>query len=203
RGGAGGTLIEDVIFSQEETAAEIHDPYYITGLKMLIPAILKFNDDAKFAERVPPAVRGDEIWCQLFSEPSSGSDSAGIRTASVKQGDEWVINGQKVWNSGAAHADYGLLITRTDPDQPKHKGLTAFWLKMDTPGLEVRPIHTMGNDSELNEVFLDDVRIPDDQRVGAVNDGWSVVLATLMNERAAIGQSNGLTWSDMMDVAST
>ena len=88
RGGAGGTLIEDVIFSQEETAAEIHDPYYITGLKMLIPAIHKFNDDAKFAERVPPAVRGDEIWCQLFSEPSSGSDSAGIRTAAVRQGDE-------------------------------------------------------------------------------------------------------------------
>jgi alkylation response protein AidB-like acyl-CoA dehydrogenase len=154
RGGAGGTQIEDVIFSQEETNAEIHDPYYITGLKMLIPAIHQFNDDAKFAERVPPAVRGDEIWCQLFSEPSSGSDSAGIRTASVKQGDEWVINGQKVWNSGAAHADYGLLITRSDPDQPKHKGLTAFWLKMDTPGLEVRPIKTMGGDSELNEVFL-------------------------------------------------
>ncbi len=203
QGGAGGTLIEDVIFSQEETAAEIHDPYYITGLKMLIPAILKFNSDPKSAARVPPAVRGEEIWCQLFSEPSSGSDSAGIRTLAVREGDDWVINGQKVWNSGAAHADYGLLITRTDPDQPKHKGLTAFWLKMDTPGLEVRPIKTMGGDSELNEVFLDDVRVPDDQRVGAVNDGWSVVLATLMNERAAIGQSNGLTWSDMMDLAAT
>jgi alkylation response protein AidB-like acyl-CoA dehydrogenase len=202
-GGAGGTQIEDVIFSQEETNAEIHDPYFITGLKMLIQAIRQFNSDTKFAERVPLAVRGEEIWCQLFSEPSSGSDSAGIRTASVKQGDEWVINGQKVWNSGAAHADYGLLITRSDPDQPKHKGLTAFWLKMDTPGLEVRPIKTMGGDSELNEVFFDDVRIPDDQRVGAAGDGWSVVLATLMNERAAIGQSNGLTWSDMMDLAAS
>jgi alkylation response protein AidB-like acyl-CoA dehydrogenase len=201
RGGAGGTLIEDVIFAQEETAAEIHDPYFITGLKMLIPAMLQFDANAKALERVPPAVRGEEVWCQLFSEPSSGSDSAGIRTLAVREGDEWVINGQKVWNSGAAHADYGLLMTRTDPDQPKHKGLTAFWVKMDTPGLEVRPIKTMGGDSELNEVFFDEVRIPDDQRVGAVNDGWSVVIATLMNERAAIGQSNGLTWSDMMDLA--
>ncbi|MBV1918050.1 MAG: acyl-CoA dehydrogenase family protein [Sphingomonadaceae bacterium] len=202
-GGAGGTQIEDVIFSQEETAAGIHDPYYITGLKMLIPAIRKFNDDPKSLARVPPAVRGEEIWCQLFSEPASGSDSAGLRTMAVRDGDEWAINGQKVWNSGAAHADYGLLITRTDPDKPKHKGLTAFWLKMDTPGLEVRPIKTMGGDSELNEVFFDDVRIPDDQRVGEVDDGWSVVITTLMNERAAIGQSAGLTWSDMMDLGAS
>ncbi len=202
-GGAGGTQIEDVIFSQEEIAAGVHDPYHITGLKMLIPALRQFNNDPKSLERVPRAVRGEEVWCQLFSEPSSGSDSAGLRTTAVRDGDEWVINGQKVWNSGAAHSDYGMLITRTDPDKPKHKGLTAFWLRMDTPGVDVRPIKTMGGDSELNEVFLDDVRIPDDQRVGEVNEGWSVVIATLMNERAAIGGSAGLTWSDMMELAAS
>lgn len=202
-GGAGGTQIEDVIFSQEEIGAGVHDPYHITGLKMLIPALRQFNNDPKSLERVPLAVRGEEVWCQLFSEPSSGSDSAGLRTTAVRDGDEWAINGQKVWNSGAAHSDYGMIITRTDPDKPKHKGLTAFWLRMDTPGVDVRPIKTMGGDSELNEVFLDDVRIPDDQRVGEVNDGWSVVIATLMNERAAIGGSAGLTWSHMMELAAS
>ena len=201
QGGAGGTTIEASIFAQEELRAGLRFTYFMTGLEMLLPALLRFNTDEESRALVPPAVRGDTIWCQLFSEPSSGSDSAGIRAAAVPDGDEWVINGQKVWNSGAQISDYGMLMTRTDPSVPKHKGLTAFWVKMDTPGLDVRPIKMMSGDSELNEVFLTDVRIPDAQRVGGVGDGWKVIIATLMNERAAIGAGGGLGWADIMNLA--
>ena len=201
RGGAGGTQIEEAIFNQEEARAGIQFTYFMTGLHMLLPAILEFSSDAASLARVPPAVRGQEIWCQLFSEPSSGSDSAGIRTAAVRDGDDWVLNGQKVWNSGAQIADYGMIVARTDPDVPKHKGLTAFWLDMKTPGVEVRPIKMMSGDNELNEVFLTDVRIPDNQRVGEVGGGWKVVISTLMNERAALGSGTGLSWRDVMKLA--
>ena len=201
QGGSGGTTIEASIFAQEELNAGLRFTYFMTGLEMLLPALLRFNTDPLSRALVPPAVRGDTIWCQLFSEPSSGSDSAGIRTSAVPDGDEWVINGQKVWNSGAQISDYGMLMTRTDPSVPKHKGLTAFWVKMDTPGLEVRPIMMMSGDAELNEVFLTDVRIPDAQRVGGVGDGWKVIIATLMNERAAIGAGGGLGWAEIMKLA--
>lgn len=200
-GGAGGTAIEEAIFNQEESRAGLQFTYFMTGLHMLLPALLEHNRDDLSLARVPPAVRGEEIWCQLFSEPSSGSDSAGIRTAAVCDGDDWVINGQKVWNSGAQIADYGMLLARTDPDVPKHKGLTVFWLDMKTPGIEVRPIRMMSGDSELNEVFLSDVRIPDRQRVGEVNGGWKVVISTLMNERAALGSGTGLNWRDIIALA--
>jgi len=202
-GGAGGSMIDEAIFAQEEANAGLHLPYFVTGLKMLLPALLEHSDSEKARARIAPAVRGEEIWCQLFSEPSSGSDSAGIRTSAVRDGDEWVINGQKVWNSGAAFAEYGMMIARTDPGKPKHKGLTAFWLNMKTPGVDVRPIKTMAGDSELNEVFLEDLRIPDDQRIGEVDGGWKVVISTLMNERAAIGGSAGLNWGDMIELASS
>lgn len=201
QGGAGGTTIEASIFAQEELKAGLRFTYFMTGLEMLLPALLQFSKDEAARSLVPPAVRGDTIWCQLFSEPSSGSDSAGIRTAAVRDGDEWVINGQKVWNSGAQISDYGLMMTRTDPTLPKHKGLTAFWLKMDTPGVDVRPIMMMSGDAELNEVFLTDVRLPDSQRVGAVGEGWKVIISTLMNERAAIGAGGGLGWADIMKIA--
>ncbi len=205
RGGGGGTQIEEAIFNQEEARAGIQFTYFMTGLHMLLPALMEFSSDAASLARVPPAVRGEEIWCQLFSEPSSGSDSAGIRTAAVRDGPgdngDWVINGQKVWNSGAQIADYGMLITRTDPDVPKHKGLTAFWLDMKTPGVEVRSIRMMSGDNELNEVFLTDVRIPDNQRVGEAGGGWKVVISTLMNERASLGTGTGLGWRDIMALA--
>ena len=200
-GGAGGTTIEATIFAQEELAAGLRFNYFRTGLEMLLPALLRFADAETCQVLVPPAVRGDTIWCQLFSEPSSGSDSAAVRTAAVRDGDDWVINGQKVWNSGAHIADYGLLMTRTDPSLPKHKGLTAFWVKMDQPGIEVRPIMMMSGDAELNEVFLTDLRVSDAQRVGAVGDGWNVIISTLMNERAAIGAGGGLGWADIMKIA--
>jgi alkylation response protein AidB-like acyl-CoA dehydrogenase len=200
-GGAGGTAIDEAIFNQEEARAGVQFTYFMTGLNMLLPALLEHNRDQASLARVPPAVRGQEIWCQLFSEPASGSDSAGARCAAVRDGDDWVINGQKVWNSGAQIADYGMLLARSDPDVPKHKGLTVFWLDMKTPGVEVRPIRMMSGDNELNEVFLTDVRIPDSQRVGEAGGGWKVVISTLMNERAALGAGTGLNWRDIMALA--
>jgi alkylation response protein AidB-like acyl-CoA dehydrogenase len=200
-GGSDGTALQEAIFAEEEARAGLTFTYFMTGLQMLLPALLKFNTDPASLAQVPPAVRGDTIWCQLFSEPGAGSDSAAARTLARRDGDAWVINGQKVWNSGAQIADYGMVVTRTDPDQPKHKGLTVFWLDMKTPGVEVRPIMMMSGDNELNEVFLTDVRLPDSQRVGEVGEGWKVIIATLMNERAAIGGGTGLNWRDIMKLA--
>jgi alkylation response protein AidB-like acyl-CoA dehydrogenase len=200
-GGAGGTPMQEAIFSQEETRAGVLFTYFMTGLQMLLPALLQHNSDPASLALVPPAVRGETIWCQLFSEPFSGSDSAAARCMAVRDGDSWVLNGQKVWNSGAQIADYGMVVTRTDPDAPKHKGLSVFWLDMKTPGVEVRPIMMMSGDNELNEVFLTDVRLPDSQRVGAVGDGWKVIIATLMNERASLGAGTGLSWRDIMALA--
>jgi alkylation response protein AidB-like acyl-CoA dehydrogenase len=201
RGGAGGTSIEEAIFNQEEARAGVQFTYFMTGLHMLLPALMEHSKDEASLARVAAAVRGDEIWCQLFSEPSSGSDSAATRTMAVLDGDHWVLNGQKVWNSGAQASDYGMVIARSDANVPKHKGLSAFWLDMKTPGLVVRPIKMMSGDSELNEVFLEDVRIPANQIIGAPGDGWKVVISTLMNERAALGSGTGLTWRDIMEVA--
>jgi alkylation response protein AidB-like acyl-CoA dehydrogenase len=200
-GGSAGTAMEEAIFGQEEARAGLQFNYFRTGLEMLLPALLEHNADEAALARVPPAVRGDEIWCQLFSEPASGSDSAAARCAAVKDGDGWVINGQKVWNSGAQIADYGMLVARTNPELPKHKGLTVFWLDMKTPGVEVRPIRMMSGDSELNEVFLTDVRLPDSQRVGEVGGGWKVIITTLMNERASLGSGTGLNWRDIVALA--
>jgi alkylation response protein AidB-like acyl-CoA dehydrogenase len=200
-GGSGGTNIQEAIFNQEETRAGVQFTYFMTGLHFLLPALLEHNKDELTLSLIPSAVRGDKIWCQLFSEPSSGSDSAAARCAAVRDGDGWVINGQKVWNSGAQASDYGLLLTRTNPDVPKHKGLTVFWVDMTAPGLEVRPIKMMSGDAELNEVFLTDVRVPDSQRVGEIDGGWAVVISTLMNERAALGSGTGLSWRDVMALA--
>ncbi|MGH6965504.1 MAG: acyl-CoA dehydrogenase family protein, partial [Phenylobacterium sp.] len=139
---------------------------------------------------LPPLASGEEIWCQLFSEPAGGSDLAGLRTKAEPANDgsgDWIINGSKVWTSGAQHSQWGLLITRTDPNVPKHKGLTMFFLSMDSPGVEVRPIKQANGQSGFNEVFFNDVRIPDSQRLGAVGQGWEVSLTTLMNERLSIG----------------
>jgi len=201
RGGAGGSTIEEAIFNQEELRAGLEFNYFKTGLHMLLPALMEHSRDPASLAQVAPAVRGDTIWCQLFSEPSSGSDSAGVRTAAVREDGGWRINGQKVWNSGARFADFGMLVARTNPDLPKHKGLTVFWLDMKSPGVEVRPIMMMSGDNELNEVFLTDVFIPDNQRIGEVDGGWKVVISTLMNERAAVGSGSGLGWRDVMKLA--
>lgn len=138
-----------------------------------------------------PMFTGEEKWCQLFSEPGAGSDFAGLGTKAIRDGDEWIINGQKVWNTLAHLADWGMLVTRTDPDAPKHKGMTYFALDMHAPGVEVRPLRQITGEAEFNEVYMTDVRVPDAYRVGDVGEGWRAALTTLMNERTAIGGGGG------------
>ena len=190
-GGRGGTPIESVIYSQEEAKFSVPGGVFEIGLGMCVPTVMTYADPETCKRVVGPALRGEEIWCQLFSEPAAGSDVAGIRTKAEKDGDEWVINGQKVWTSGAQFSDFGIIITRTDPNVPKHKGLTMFWLDMKSPGVEVRPIKQMSGDSGFNEVFFTDVRVKDSQRLGEVGQGWKSAITTLMNERLAVGGGAG------------
>jgi alkylation response protein AidB-like acyl-CoA dehydrogenase len=154
---------------------------------MCVPTVMAAGNDADKQRFVKPAVLGEEIWCQLFSEPAGGSDVAAARTRAIREGDGWVINGQKVWTSGAHYSDFGLLLVRTDPDVPKHKGMTMFWIDMKAPGVEVRPIHQMSGASNFNEVYFTDLKVKDSQRVGDVGEGWRVALVTLMNERLSVG----------------
>ena len=138
-----------------------------------------------------PMFTGQERWCQLFSEPGAGSDFAGLAARAIEDGDSWVVNGQKVWNTMAHLGDWGMLVTRTDPDMPKHRGMTYFALDMKTSGVDVQPLRQITGEAEFNEVFLTDVHIPDENRIGDVGDGWRVSLTTLMNERNAIGAGSG------------
>lgn len=202
-GGADATPIEAVIWQQEEGAyAKLSGPFAI-GFGMCGPTVMTWADDGLKQHLLPRLASGDDIWCQLFSEPVAGSDLAGIRTRAVRDGDEWVVNGQKIWTSGARDADWGLLITRTDATVAKHRGLTMFILRMDTPGIEVRPIWQMNEESVFNEVYFTDVRIPDAQRLGAVGQGWTVALTTLMNERLSIGGSMPTGFPELLDYAAT
>jgi acyl-CoA dehydrogenase len=164
---------------------------YGIGLGMVAPTILAHATDEVKEAYLRKMYRGDIVGCQLFSEPSSGSDLASLQTRAVRDGDEWVVNGQKVWTSGAQFSDIGEIICRTDPDAPKHRGLTGFVVDMHAPGVEVRPLRQMTGGASFNEVFFTDVRIPDSHRLGEVNGGWTVALTTLMNERAAIGGGGG------------
>jgi acyl-CoA dehydrogenase len=157
------------------------------GLGMVAPTILAHAIDEVKQQYLRAMWRGDLIGCQLFSEPIAGSDLAGIQTRAVRDGEEWLLNGQKVWTSGAQYSDIGEIITRTSPEKPKHKGLTMFLIDMKAPGIEVRPLRQMTGGASFNEVFLTDVRVPDSHRLGDVDEGWTVALTTLMNERASIG----------------
>jgi len=192
-GGRGASPIERVIWQQEEGFYGKLEGVFMIGQGMCGPTLMAFGSDADKQKYLPPMASGEHVWCQLFSEPSAGSDVAGLRTRAEKKGDDWIINGQKVWTTGAHFSDYGIVITRTDPTQPKHKGLTMFWLDMKTPGVTVKPIKQANGQSEFNEVYFVDVKIPDSQRLGKVGDGWNVSLTTLMNERMSIGarQSTG------------
>ncbi|BBY85514.1 acyl-CoA dehydrogenase family protein [Mycolicibacterium tokaiense] len=160
------------------------------GYGMAAPTVREHaqTDEVK-QQLLRPLATTEHIWCQLFSEPGAGSDLAGLATSAVKDGDDWVINGQKVWTSLAHRARWGLLLARTDPDLPKHKGLTYFVIDMHSPGVETRPLRQMTGQAEFNEVYFTDARIPDTLRLGAVNDGWRVAMTTLMNERSALGGS--------------
>jgi alkylation response protein AidB-like acyl-CoA dehydrogenase len=164
---------------------------YGIGLGMVAPTILAHATDEVKEAYLRRMWRGDIVACQLFSEPSSGSDLASLQTRAVKDGDEWILNGQKVWTSGAQVSDIGEIICRTDPDLPKHRGLTGFVVDMHAPGVEVRPLRQMTGGASFNEVFFTDVRVPASHLLGEVNGGWTVALTTLMNERAAIGGGGG------------
>jgi alkylation response protein AidB-like acyl-CoA dehydrogenase len=202
-GGRGSTPIERVIWSQEEGTIGGLSGLFIIGQGMCAPTVMAHGSEESKATMVPRIASGEDIWCQLFSEPAGGSDLAGLRTRAVKEGDEWVINGQKIWTSGAQHSDYGMIVTRTDPTVAKHKGLTMFYLRMDTPGVEVKPIKQINGNSEFNEVYFTDVRIPDSQRLGDVGNGWMVSLTTLMNERLAVGGGFPTNFEDMFEFAKT
>lgn len=200
-GGRGGTIMQQVIWNQEESKFDAPSGPFAIGLGMCVPTVIAFGSTEHKKRYVKKALHGEEIWCQLFSEPSAGSDVAGLKTRAVKDGDEWVINGQKVWTSGAHYSDYGILLTRTDSSVPKHKGLTMFIVDMKQAGVEARPIHQMSGGSEFNEVYFTDVRIPDSDRLGEVGQGWKVALVTLMNERLAVGGSTGPEYGDMLRFA--
>ena len=192
-GGKGLGGIQDGIFKEEEAKRVAATGVFAVGIGMAGPTIIAHGTDAQKQRYLPAMLKGEEVWCQLFSEPEAGSDLGGLRTTAVRDGDEWVVNGQKVWTSGAQYSDWGILLTRTDPDQPKHRGITYFLVDMNTPGIEVRPLVQITGAAHFNEVFLSDVRVPHENILGEVNAGWGPIMTTLSNERALIGGSNART----------
>ncbi len=198
-GGRGATPIERVIWQQEEGVYAKLSGTFIIGQGMIGPTLMAYAQEQHKRRYLPPLASGEEIWCQLFSEPVAGSDLAGLRTRAEKVGDEWVLNGQKIWTSGAQNSQYGMIITRTDPNVAKHDGLTMFFLDMKSPGVEVRPIRQINGQSHFNEVWFTDVRVPDHQRLGEVGMGWRVSLTTLMNERLSIGAGMPTGFPELLD----
>ena len=190
-GGRGASAIEEVIWRQEESQYDLPASFFLIGQGMIGPTLVAWASDEDKARFLPPLASGEEVWCQLFSEPAGGSDLAALRTRAERDGDDWVINGQKIWTSGAHYSDYGVIVVRTDPTVPKHRGLSYFYVDMKALGVEVKPIKQLTGDSDFNEVYFTDVRVSDSQRLGEVGQGWQVSLTTLMNERAAIGGSFG------------
>ena len=203
-GGAGLTVAHEQAFNEAEAdfaVPEGHETFAVTT-HLVAPTIRIFGTPAQQSRFVRRFLRAEELCCQLFSEPGAGSDLAGLATRAVRDGTEWVLNGQKVWSSGAQFAGWGELIARTDPAVPKHAGMTAFLVPLGTPGVQIRPIKQMSGGSSFNEVFLTDVRIPDDLRLGAVGQGWKVALTTLGFERGGSGNRGvGGSWERLLGLA--
>ncbi len=200
-GGIGATPIERIIWAQEESKFNVPKGVYEIGLGMAGPVMMEYATDEQKERYLPPMAEGKEIWCQLFSEPSAGSDVAGLRSKAVQDGENWIVNGQKVWTSGAHFSDFGILVVRHDPSVEKHKGLTFFFVDMKSPGIEVKPIKQLTGGSSFNEVYFNDVVIPDSQRLGEIGDGWKVAITTLMNERLAVGDADGVDANEAFELA--
>jgi alkylation response protein AidB-like acyl-CoA dehydrogenase len=186
-GGRGASAIERLIFDEEEQRVGAPKGFFEIGLGMAGPTLRAYATDEQKARYLPKMLRGEEIWCQMFSEPAAGSDLAALRMRATCDGDEWILSGQKTWTSGAHYSNYGIVIERSDPAVPKHKGLTFFFVDMKSPGIEIRPIEQITRAADFNDVFFDEVRVPDRQRLGGIGEGWQVALTTLMNERLSLG----------------
>ena len=201
-GGRGLGPVEQIIWSQEVARVGGMQSLYMVGIGMVGPTLIAHGTPAQQAKLLERILSGEHMWCQLLSEPGAGSDLAGARTRAVRDGDEWVVNGQKVWSSGAHYSDFGILLARTDVDVPKHRGLTCFACPMRTPGVEPRPLRQMTGSANFNEVFLTDVRIADEWRIGAVDDGWTVARTLLANERMALNGADGaFNFDEVAEVA--
>jgi acyl-CoA dehydrogenase len=192
-GGRGGTPSQQIIFNQEQARYDATSGFITAALALVGPTIMQHGTPEQQERYLPPLLRGDETWCQLFSEPGAGSDLSALATRAVRDADEFVVNGQKVWNSSAQHAQFGILIARTNPDVPKHEGITYFIVDMSTPGIDVRPLVQAQGVAHFNEVFLTDVRIPAANVVGEVDGGWKVTRTTLRNESSMIGGAGQAT----------
>jgi len=190
-GGRGGRPIDAAVFNQEQARYGVSNGVFAIAIGMVGPTLLAHGTEEQKARYLPAMLRGDEVWCQLFSEPEAGSDLANITTRAVLDGDEWVVTGQKVWTSAAHRAEWGILLARTDLDAPKHRGITYLLVDMSSPGIEIRPLRQMTGDEHFSEVFLDDVRVPRANVVGEVGEGWRVAQTTLASERGAIAGGSG------------
>jgi alkylation response protein AidB-like acyl-CoA dehydrogenase len=192
-GGRGASAIQSAIFAEEMSQFEVATGAFAVSIGMVGPTLIAHGTPEQQQQHLAPILKGEEVWCQLFSEPGSGSDLASLGTRAVRDGDDWIVNGQKVWTSFGQFADYAILLARTDVDLPKHAGITYFILDMKSPGIDVRPITQITGVQHFNETFLTDVRIPHTNIIGEINAGWKGAQTTLMNERSHIG--SGGTWS--------
>jgi len=205
-GGQGLTSAEQIIWSQESRHYDLPTGAFFIGLSMPGNTLLEVGSEAQKKRYLPKMLRGEEIWCQLFSEPGAGSDVASLQTTAIRDGDEWVLNGQKVWTSGAQYSDFGAILARTDPTKPKHNGISMFIVDMHAPGVTIRPLKVATGHSPFNEVFFDNVRIPAENLIGEENKGWDAAVVMLRHERIAIGtmgapRSNPLAFDSLRDLA--
>jgi alkylation response protein AidB-like acyl-CoA dehydrogenase len=205
-GGQGLSSAEQIIWSQESRDYDLPTGVFFIGISMPGNTLVELGTEEQNKRYLPKMLRGEEIWCQLFSEPGAGSDVASLQTSAVRDGDEWVLNGQKVWTSGAQYSDFGAILARTDPTRPKHSGISMFIVDMHAPGVTVRPLKVATGHSPFNEVFFDNVRIPADALIGEENKGWDAAVVMLRHERIAIGtmgssRTNPLAYDSLRDLA--